>query len=647
MNRKNATLQALFTSVLSLLLCVSMLVGTTFAWFTDSVDSGMNTIAAGNLDIELLANGEKVDTNTKLFADVELWEPGVVVYENLQVANVGTLALKYQMTLNFGGENNLNGHKLSEVLQIAIVNKIADNATRQEVLAAAKASENKGTLENFYLTGALEAGATAAEQTVVIFWEPGDNDNDYNANNGQTTSDGQPLHIKFGITLVATQLMSESDSFGNDYDEFASILPKAKVYDLGAGTKSATLNEWGSNKEAKEYDVPFVLQFQPNETLEDAMSSAYKYWHADYVVTADRDIPGNSMVLMGYYAAVCKDYNNDNWVALSSEDTIAAGTKIRLVDVMGGGDGTGNGDIKVTYKDICQWGNDGIGFLCTAVDLTGANAGTTLTVELRMFANESDPSDSSYNGGDETGESYLIGTYTYTFPAAQASNEAELNDALALGAKDIKVAAGTYSFPANKLTADTTLYCEEGTVFEGTSSLNVNGATVIGATFDAGDKDTSASGTINGIFKDCTFTGGSEGVRWCYTNAGETVVFENCVFEATLRGIHFDEMNGDVKFINCEINGFNAYGGNGTATFEGCTFGNDQSNYNGLNIYANTVLTNCTFNYVSGKTNFIDMEGTGKTLTITNCTATLDGVAADIADFVGGSKLTENTVIYN
>ncbi|MBR4850894.1 MAG: hypothetical protein IKU97_02400, partial [Tidjanibacter sp.] len=104
--------------------------------------------------------------------------------------------------------------------------------------------------------------------------------------------------------------------------------------------------------------------------------------------------------------------------------------------------------------------------------------------------------------------------------------------------------------------------------------------------------------------------------------------------------------DGNVIFKNCEINGFNAYSGAGTITFEGCVFGNDQANYNGLNIYSNTILKDCQFVYVSGKTNFIDMEGTGKTLTIQNCTATLDGVAAEVSDFVGGSKLAENTVIY-
>jgi hypothetical protein len=80
-------------------------------------------------------------------------------------------------------------------------------------------------------------------------------------------------------------------------------------------------------------------------------------------------------------------------------------------------------------------------------------------------------------------------------------------------------------------------------------------------------------------------------------------------------------------------------------TLEGCTFGHDASKYNGLNIYSNTNVVNCTFNYVSGNTNFIDMEGTGKTLKINNCAATLDGVDTNIGDFVGGSKLADNTVI--
>ena len=207
----------------------------------------------------------------------------------------------------------------------------------------------------------------------------------------------------------------------------------------------------------------------------------------------------------------------------------------------------------------------------------------------------------------------------------------------------VTVGAGTYA-SLSGVKAGVTINCLEGVVFEGTSSLNAEGATVIGATF-RNEGGQAVSGIINGTFKNCTFDG-EETLRWCYTTAGTTVVFENCVVKTTKRGFHFDVMDGNVIFRNCEINGFNAYSGAGTITFEGCVFGNDQANYNGLNIYSNTILKDCQFVYVSGKTNFIDMEGTGKTLTIQNCTATLDGVAAEVSDFVGGSKLAENTVIY-
>ncbi|MBO5311402.1 MAG: right-handed parallel beta-helix repeat-containing protein [Bacteroidales bacterium] len=228
-----------------------------------------------------------------------------------------------------------------------------------------------------------------------------------------------------------------------------------------------------------------------------------------------------------------------------------------------------------------------------------------------------------------------------------ASDQAALTAALEEAAKNpettvvVNVAADTYgTLPA--LSSNVVLNCAEGTVFEGTSGLNVNGATVIGATFE--DDGTAVSGTIDGVFKNCTFDA-SEALRWCYTDEGDEILFEDCVIKTDFRGFHFDGMNGNVTFRRCEINGFNAYGGNGTATFENCVFGNDESGYNGLNTYSNTVLKDCKFVYNSGKTNFIDMEGTGKTLSITNCTATLDGTETPVIDFVGGSKLDNNTVI--
>lgn len=410
MANKKVSRRALFTSIMSLILCCAMLMGTTFAWFTDSVTSGLNTINSGNLDVELMADGEKVDANTKLFDDVELWEPGMVVYENLQVVNAGTLALKYQLSLNFGNENDLNGHKLSEVLKVALIDKVADGATRETVLADAKAAAGKGlgTLSNFVQEGSLEAGQQGTEQALVIYWDPDTSavDNLYNANNGKITSDGQPLHIEFGINLQATQMMNESDSFGADYDNLSSILPKAIVNNMGMQNVTALMN-MNLNGEAEPITLDTSYQFLPNEQLDaetGELNSEYKNWHVDFVVTADRDVPANSMALAGYYEAFCGLINN-NWVALSGPE-VPASEEVRLVASMGG--------ITVSYEEICEYGNDGVGFQCGAADLTGENTGTTITVELRMY--ETDEAKGALSSMEsETGKYEVIGRFKYTF----------------------------------------------------------------------------------------------------------------------------------------------------------------------------------------------------------------------------------------
>ena len=59
MMKTKRTKRALLLSALALLACISMLVGSTFAWFTDSVTSSSNKIVAGKLDVQLfLDNGD-------------------------------------------------------------------------------------------------------------------------------------------------------------------------------------------------------------------------------------------------------------------------------------------------------------------------------------------------------------------------------------------------------------------------------------------------------------------------------------------------------------------------------------------------------------------------------------------------------------
>ena len=109
MTKKRSTKRALLLSFLSLLMCVSMLIGSTYAWFTDSVTSANNIIKSGTLDVTMgWAEGEDaVPTADNAWTDAsngplfnyDLWEPGYVEAKNIKISNVGTLALKYNLNI--------------------------------------------------------------------------------------------------------------------------------------------------------------------------------------------------------------------------------------------------------------------------------------------------------------------------------------------------------------------------------------------------------------------------------------------------------------------------------------------------------------------------------------------------------------------
>ena len=113
MKQNKTSKRAVLTSALSLLLCCTMLIGTTWAWFTDSVTSAGNKIQSGTLQVDLLVKGGNTDytkytsvkeSNAPIF-DYDLWEPGYTLVTNAKVVNNGTLALKY--TLKFVSEDDI------------------------------------------------------------------------------------------------------------------------------------------------------------------------------------------------------------------------------------------------------------------------------------------------------------------------------------------------------------------------------------------------------------------------------------------------------------------------------------------------------------------------------------------------------------
>ena len=227
MAQQKHTKKSLLASGLSLLTCIALLLGTTFAWFTDSSTSGRNTITAGNLDVELYHTNaavadEKVSANTPLFTDENgeaiRWEPGVMTYENFKVVNEGTLALTYKLVMDVLDNNTVAGtnKSLADVIKVGIMDG-AFNGDRNAALSL----DFSATLTDFVKTGTLLETDASDSYAVVLYWEPSSIDNDYNLSNENLSSDGQPLFIELGISLNATQTPHESDSFDEQYDKNA------------------------------------------------------------------------------------------------------------------------------------------------------------------------------------------------------------------------------------------------------------------------------------------------------------------------------------------------------------------------------------------------------------------------------------------
>ena len=226
--------RALLMSALSLLLCVCMLAGTTFAWFTDEVTSQNNIIKSGNLDVVLEYwdgdSYEEVTSDTKLFSDDALWEPGYTEIAYLKVSNAGSLALKYQLAVNV--YNEITGKTkdnteitLSEHLQFKVVESdtdLADTYTRETARDAEAAATKLRTYTG--ATKALEAKNEEGtndytDYVALIIYMPETVGNEANHNGTDIP------RIEMGVTLLATQQTAESDSFGSDYDEDAEYPP--------------------------------------------------------------------------------------------------------------------------------------------------------------------------------------------------------------------------------------------------------------------------------------------------------------------------------------------------------------------------------------------------------------------------------------
>ncbi len=237
-NLKN-TKRALISSVLALLLCFSTLLGTTFAWFTDSVTANSNKIVTGNLDVELeyknsdTADWTKVTADSNVFLQNTLWEPGHTEVIKLKVSNVGSLALKYQLGINVVSEvSSINkageDFSISDYIYFGVAE--GDKSYSSAAEAIADVADNvKLIKESYSKPGVIEAEAEAQIITLVVYM-PESVGNE--ANHAESANVPQ---INLGINLIATQQTVEKDSYGTDYDSNA-LYPVINTLSVPADT---------------------------------------------------------------------------------------------------------------------------------------------------------------------------------------------------------------------------------------------------------------------------------------------------------------------------------------------------------------------------------------------------------------------------
>lgn len=307
-NSKNIR-RALLSSVLALVMCFAMLLTTTFAWFTDTVTSADNKIAAGTLDVELRLHNDDgsvvniSESNAPIFgtgalaqnnAANTLWEPGKTQTVYLSICNNGTLDLKYKVAIEvFDVVNNL-----TDVVEY-IITPDAQNVDGQRVSTldwengnAVVSGVNVATVDVPLKAGGVHYFALSVHMDELA-------GNDYQ--NGS---------ISFDIKVLATQLASESDSLGSSYDDgatypdFGSIVevPTDEVYPT-AGLPLEAYNEQGDKvatalvPSSAVADNAKTLGFNVDTTTPDAnivIAAGYEALAYDVSVSglkADNDVP--------------------------------------------------------------------------------------------------------------------------------------------------------------------------------------------------------------------------------------------------------------------------------------------------------------------------------------------------------------------
>lgn len=456
---KNVLLQSYFTSLLSLILCVSMFFSTSYAWFTSEVTNSGNEIYIGTLDVDLekyvggeandpdddwasLSEADEKGVNTiNLFDGSIRWEPGYTALETIRVVNQGDLAFRYDLMFTNGEitsatEDDDAAELLKKVAENFVVyihpgDYIQDEdkpVTFRDIEESDKwtpvrfgteiatlADLLNGDLDLPVLSGSITDVRDLEAKNPTVPTGAGPNDSNEDAMDTyiialhmkketdlETMQSIMGQRLSLNVKLVAYQMVGEIDGLGGSYDL------QMQINDLGAMDVKAGAP---LSKDAKKEHLDTAYQFRPVQTATEAMDTLYRGYHADFVVMTDKDLKDESVMMAGYYAAWC-EANGGSWIRMYLPE-LKAGSEFRMLESLSAQYKFAAG-LTVKYEELCAKMDDGIGFLCGLADENYANAGNTVTVELRLY---------EVVNGKETGQYITLGSRAYKFPAAPETTD--------------------------------------------------------------------------------------------------------------------------------------------------------------------------------------------------------------------------------
>ena len=579
MTNRKSTKRALLGSVMAMVLCLAMLVGATFAWFTDTASTGVNKIQAGKLDVALEmkdAAGQWVSAEGKTLdfvkaADAKgeaiLWEPGCTyTLPELRVVNNGNLALKYMIKIT-----GIKGDaKLNEAIEWTI----------GDVAMGAEQHLKAGESNEFTIKGHMKESAGNEYMDLTI--------------------------SGISITVYATQDTVESDSFNNQYDKNAAY---KGTQEFTEGTHTLSNG---------------VVALNPNDIAVKASGS-----DTNVTITGGYYDGGNGGNNICLYAMDGATVTIQGGTFTVGSDASRAGNSV--VESNGGNIVIEGGFFYTNYN----WN----GFYYV-LNQKNDNPGT-ITVKGGTFVNY-DPSKGDDNlGGSFVADGYSVisekhGDDTwYTVVKGTGvipGTQEDLNNAITHSTnKDITVV----------MPADQTLTLNNGIANEGAKARNITFVGDGTQTVDVITNATGAEGGQLNYQRGSTFTFENVTVQAGEGNFDgivcDELVYRNCTIKGKLT------LYGKATFINCTFdntmaNQYSIWTWGGTdVTFEGCTF---NTNGKAILLYGQAtaekptdlVVNNCTFNDrksgTAGKAVIEVGNDYNATYTLTVNNTTVNGFAA-------------------